>query len=73
MAGFALMALYFVGSSKRTRRLGLAAGISAGWSMGLYQMLCGQHYFSHTIVAMQIAWLMIMLLNAFCHRMCAQT
>lgn len=61
--GFALMALYFMASRKRARMLGLAVGISAGWIMGLYQMLCGQHYLSHTIISMQIAWIIILLIR----------
>ena len=61
--GFALMALYFTGSRKRTRKLGLAVGISTGWITGLYQMICGQHYLSHTIISMQIAWIIILLIR----------
>ncbi len=57
------MALYFMASRKRARMLGLAVGISAGWIMGLYQMLCGQHYLSHTIISMQIAWIIILLIR----------
>lgn len=54
--GFALMALYFV---LRRRWLGLGLGLAAGWTMGLYQMLKGAHFLSHTVVTMLLAWLLI--------------
>lgn len=31
-------------------------GIAMGWLMGLFQMARGQHYFSHTLVSMLLAW-----------------
>lgn len=60
--GFALMALYFVARNKRAKRLGLFAGLSAGWAMGLYQMAKGAHFLSHTVVTMLGAWLIILII-----------
>ncbi|MDL2267784.1 phosphatase PAP2 family protein [Desulfovibrio sp. OttesenSCG-928-G15] len=57
--GFALMALYFC---LRRRWLGLGIGLSAGWIMGIYQMLRGEHFLSHTLATMVLAWLLILLL-----------
>ena len=51
--GFAVMALAFVGS-QRLRRAGWGLGL--GWVLGLYQMARGAHYLSHTVVAMLLAW-----------------
>ncbi len=62
--GFALMMLYFALCDKRARQLGLFLGITAGWIMGMYQTLNGQHFFSHTPVTMLWAWLII---QAICH------
>jgi len=61
--GFALMMLYFVFTEKSFRILGLCIGLLAGWGMGLYQTLNGQHYLSHTIVSMIIAWTLILTIH----------
>ncbi len=34
----------------------MAPGLIVGWIMGLYQMARGQHYLSHTVATMLIAW-----------------
>ena len=60
--GFALMGLYFAWQNRRGRWLGLASGLVLGWTLGLYQMLRGAHYLSHTVVTMILAWLIILLL-----------
>jgi len=59
---FALMGLYFVGKGRTARRMGLACGLAAGWIVGVYQILKGAHYVSHTIVTMLLAWLIVQLL-----------
>ncbi len=61
--GFAFMALYFVFRSRRAKMLGLASGLVLGWAMGLYQMLKGAHYLSHTVVTMLLAWIIICLVQ----------
>jgi membrane-associated PAP2 superfamily phosphatase len=61
--GFALMGLYFVGSHRTTRVLGVILGLAAGWSVGVYQILKGAHYLSHTVVTMILAWLIVQLLS----------
>lgn len=55
--GFALMALYFVSNNPVWRKRGLMFGISIGWVIGIYKMVIGDHFLSHTIVSMFIAWL----------------
>ena len=59
---FALMGLYFVGKTRTARWSGLALGLAAGWIVGVYQLLKGAHYLSHTIVTMLLAWLIVQLL-----------
>ena len=67
--GFALMVLFFCFKNKKAKLLGLAAGLCAGWSMGLYQMLRGEHFLSHTLVTMFGAWLIILLLDALTQKL----
>lgn len=46
------MMLFFCFRSRRDRWAGLGAGLIAGWGMGFYQMLRGQHFLSHTLFTM---------------------
>lgn len=62
-AGFALMSLYFLFTRRSYKIAGLLAGFTLGWIMGLYQMLKGAHFLSHTLVTMCCSWLIILL----CH------
>jgi membrane-associated PAP2 superfamily phosphatase len=61
--GFALMGLYFVGKNRASRWLGFLCGLTAGWVVGVYQILKGVHYLSHTLVTMLLAWLIVQLLS----------
>ncbi|MDH5298841.1 MAG: phosphatase PAP2 family protein, partial [Desulfobulbaceae bacterium] len=64
--GFSLMALYFLSSSRRRRAIGLCTGLGLGWVMGAYQMAKGAHFLSHTVVTMELAWLLILLFYGLC-------
>ena len=57
--GFALMALVLLFERKSSRWVGLAFGFCVGWTMGIYQMLKGAHFLSHTITTMLLAALFI--------------
>jgi len=57
--GFALMSLCYLFSTPRRRRNALLAGVAAGWISGLYKMVIGDHFLSHTIVSMLMAWIII--------------
>lgn len=57
--GFALMSLFFLFESVRGRRRALYCSLGIGWAMGGYKMLIGDHFLSHTIVSMLLAWLII--------------
>ncbi|MBL1320222.1 MAG: phosphatase PAP2 family protein [Methylophaga sp.] len=61
--GFALMSLFFLFKTKRNQRLALASAISIGWITGGYKMLIGDHFLSHTIVTMLLAWIIILLIT----------
>ena len=55
--GFALWGLYFVAKTPRSRKFALASALAVGWAMGMYQMLNGSHFLSHTVVTMLLAWI----------------
>ncbi|MBI2496438.1 MAG: phosphatase PAP2 family protein [Opitutae bacterium] len=59
--GFALMGLLALRASRRWRYGAIALGLGLGWWMGLYQMLKGAHYLSHTLTTMFVAWLVVLL------------
>jgi len=58
--GFALMSLFFLFKSKKNRYLALAMALLIGWLMGLYKMFIGDHFFSHTLITMLLAWFCIL-------------
>lgn len=57
--GFALLSLFFLFRKPGNRRIALGIALTAGWSMGMYKTLIGDHFVSHTIITMLLAWLMI--------------
>ncbi len=63
--GFALMSLYFLFKKSRHSYAGLAIGLVTGWIMGIYQMVKGAHFLSHTLATMEIAWIMILVIYGF--------
>ncbi|MBX3506007.1 MAG: phosphatase PAP2 family protein [Parvibaculum sp.] len=68
-AGFALLGLRLVAPPLlRSAFLYTMPGLAAGWTLGLYQMARGQHYLSHTIVTMAIAFLISSLACAWLAR-----
>jgi len=60
--GFALLSLFFLFKRKRDRIIAIIVALSVGWAMGLYKMLIGDHFFSHTFITMVLAWLIILLI-----------
>lgn len=61
--GFAFLALYFAFTSKRLKYLGLGIGLFLGTISGVYQMLRGQHFLSHTLFTFVLSWLILTLIN----------
>ena len=60
--GFALLALFFLANTNKSRTIAIAFALSIGWLMGGYKMLIGHHFLSHTIVSMVLSWLIINLI-----------
>lgn len=58
--GFALLGLAWLRRTRRAWWGGLALGLGVGWAMGLYQMLKGAHYLSHTLVTMLLTWIVVL-------------
>tara|TARA_B100001063_G_scaffold247351_1_gene293015 strand:- start:554 stop:1243 length:690 start_codon:yes stop_codon:yes gene_type:complete len=61
--GFALMALFFLFKTPKNQKRALIGALVIAWSMGTYKMLLGDHFLSHTIITMLIAWLMILIIE----------
>ena len=59
--GFALMALFFLFKTPKNQKRALVVALVIAWSMGLYKMLLGDHFLSHTIITMIMAWLIILI------------
>lgn len=57
--GFALMGLTLLTKRRQTQRLILAGSIILGWTMGIYQMVKGVHFLSHTVISMLLCWLIL--------------
>jgi membrane-associated PAP2 superfamily phosphatase len=55
--GFALLALFFIARGYRQKIIALSCALGVGWTMGIYQMLKGAHFFSHTLATMILAWI----------------
>jgi len=70
--GFALMSLFFLFHSRRNRIRGLWFGIASGWITGGYKMVIGDHFLSHTVVTMLLAWLLINLIVLAMQRVWAE-
>jgi len=63
--GFALMALFFLFKTPINQKRALITGLVVGWSMGAYKMLLGDHFLSHSIITMILAWLIILIIVKF--------
>jgi membrane-associated PAP2 superfamily phosphatase len=57
--GYALLALFFLFPTQRGRRAAVAFAVVTGSVMGGYKMLIGDHFLSHTVVTLLLAWLLI--------------
>jgi len=60
--GFALLSLFFLFKRRRNKILSLIVASMIGTSMGLYKMLIGDHYLSHTLITLLLSWLIILLI-----------
>lgn len=67
-AGFALYAWAFIPTLWQRRWQVAAAVTLLSWLMGGYKMLIGDHFFSHTVVSMCLAWGICALVAGFWYR-----
>ena len=61
--GFALLSLFFLFKSRKSRIKALILALTIGWSMGIYKMLICDHFLSHTVITMLLAWLIILVVQ----------
>lgn len=60
--GFALLSLFFLFKSSNNKKKAVIIALIIGWTMGLYKILVGDHFLSHTIITMVLSWLIILLI-----------
>lgn len=61
--GFALLAFSVFFRSRRGKVLALAGALTVAWSMGIYKMVIGDHFLSHTVISMILGWLIVIILS----------
>jgi len=66
--GFSLLALFFLFKKMSNKIKGIILALTLGWTIGLYKMLIGDHFFSHTLITMIIAWLIVLIIAKFIHK-----
>lgn len=60
--GFSLLALIAIARTRRQRYAALIVSLGVAWSMGWYKILKGDHFLSHTLIAMVMGWLIVLLI-----------
>lgn len=60
--GFALLSVFFLFKTRKNKIIATSLAMTTGWTIGLYKMLIGDHFLSHTIVSMLLAWLIILVI-----------
>ena len=60
--GFALLSFFFLFKRTENRKKAIIFALMVGWSMGIYKMLIGDHFLSHTIITMLLAWSVILVI-----------
>jgi membrane-associated PAP2 superfamily phosphatase len=60
--GFALLSLFFLFKNRLNRVISLLIALAIAWSMGFYKMLIGDHFLSHTLITMFLAWFIILII-----------
>jgi membrane-associated PAP2 superfamily phosphatase len=67
--GFALLSLIFLFRTRKAKIGAVALAMAIGWSMGVYKMVIGDHFLSHTFITMIMAWFIISIIVAILNRM----
>jgi len=65
--GFALLSLYFLFKRKRNRHIAFVSVFVMSWMIGTYKMMIGDHFLSHTVATMLLAWLVILIITKRVH------
>jgi len=60
--GFALLSLFFLFKRIENRKKAIIFALAIGWSMGIYKMLIGDHFLSHTFITMFLAWSVVLVI-----------
>lgn len=60
--GFALLSLAFLFKKRKDQYFTIGVALVIGWTMGIYKMIIGDHFFSHTFITMVLAWLIILII-----------
>lgn len=68
--GFSLLSMMFLFKKRREKLFAFFAGMALGWSTGIYKMLIGDHFLSHTLVTMILAWFIIVIIAVNVRRYC---
>ncbi len=63
--GFSLLALIAIARTRTQQWMAFGISMGVAWSMGLYKILKGDHFLSHTLIAMVMGWLIISLIVKF--------
>lgn len=61
--GFALLSLVCFFKSRRNKRIAFIVAMSMGWTMGVFQMIRGNHFLSHHLVTMCLAFILVSFFN----------
>jgi membrane-associated PAP2 superfamily phosphatase len=67
--GFALLSLIFLFHTRKAKIGAVALAMAIGWSMGVYKMVIGDHFLSHTFITMIMAWFIISIIVAVLNRL----
>ncbi|MDY4841625.1 MAG: phosphatase PAP2 family protein [Alphaproteobacteria bacterium] len=60
---FSLMSLYLIFHRRKNKLLALGGAVCFGFVTGTYQILRGEHFFSHNLISMLIAAFLIVIIN----------
>lgn len=59
--GFSLLSLFFLFKKRKNKIFAVYFALGLGWITGFYKMMIGDHFLSHTVVSMLLAWLLILI------------
>ncbi|KGJ86620.1 phosphoesterase PA-phosphatase related protein [Colwellia psychrerythraea] len=69
--GFALLSLFFIFTTTKNKKIAMVFATSLGGLMGSYKMIIGDHFISHTLITMGLAWLLICTIAALVQKFTA--